>query len=203
MSLLRFSNLFQQRPARHAANFFVTRQPEMYPTTSHDLCRIQGAQNFDRQGTVGFHVEDAWTIELAILAAPRTLCHRAATMNRVRMPNYQNLSRITRLLKRLDDQMVTKVRDSYPVNRINARKLTSGGYQYLNHCATAGFITGGRFGFHERANKGLDIFLTGLQDAFELSSLDGGNKLVCHKNRYGYVIVSLRTVNASMRGKLI
>src|SRR5215213_1968578 len=107
-------------------------------------------------------------------------------MNRIRMPDHQNLS--LTVLKSFDYEMLTEVRHVHPFDRIDAREPARRLGQQIDNSSAAFDVARRRFDFNQRLNKRVDLGLPRLQ---------GSKNPTCKWPTH--LIVSLRTVSASIR----
>src|SRR5215212_10958198 len=102
------------------------------------------------------------------------------------MPDHENLALI--VLKSFDYEMLSEVRHVHTFDRIDAREPACRLGQQIDNSAAAFDIARRRFDFNQRLNKSLYLGLPRLQSSKNLTC-----KWPTH------LIVSLRTVSASMR----
>src|SRR6185437_8788308 len=188
---LRFRGLLDERPSRQTPDLFITRQHQCHAICGLCLQLDERSQHFDREGAVCFHVEDAWPINLSCFATPRTFTQRSARVDRVRMSDHQNLVPAS-LLKSSDDEMLSEVRHVHTLNRIDTREFTCSVDEKINHRTTAFHVARRRLDFNQRLDKRLDLGLPRLQRS---------ENVTCEWSTH--LIVSLRTVSASLRFRLM
>jgi hypothetical protein len=108
------------------------------------------------------------------------------------MAHEQNLFPGILFLKRADNEVLSEVRSIDTFDRIDALQPTRGLDQQLNYSPAPFRIARRRLNFNQGFHKRLNLSLPRLQ----------GSKDLARNRIFTHLIVSLRTVNASIRGRL-
>jgi hypothetical protein len=102
----RLRDLLDQRPARRAADLFVTSQNYRHRELRLQIKLRQCAQHLEHERAIRFHVKHARTIRPLGLPSPGTFGQRTARMHRVSVTNEHDLSGLALLLESLDNQVL-------------------------------------------------------------------------------------------------
>src|SRR5260370_14475586 len=151
---------FDQRTAAGAAALFVTSQKYCHGRLRARFSCLAGAQSFQREREVCFHVKNSRTINSIAFGAPRPLFDGAAWMNRIGVTKNYNRRRLILSGESANPHVLAKILTRDSLNRIDGANTAGGAGQQRYDGTTTVLITRGRFGFNQSTSQCQQLMLT-------------------------------------------